>query len=275
MPATLTPVPQYDAADIIVPASGDARTAAGVTAPFQTIADRAQFGVNGVASRLQWADTVTVDAGGTSSTFAVHIGAIQTIALARVDGSYRLAFAAAATLTAAHLESGSTLGANEWRYVYAYDPGDGSVAFQISTTAPRPSLAFKVGVEGFLYRYLGCFRTDGASAPIAQRTVRGVTVYTPVVPGGTATASATGPTTGFETLSLASLVPPHAGLAIVNPRLSGDAVWRPTTTPGDTAYSAQSPDHAPIALPADGSRTLSWSSASSGSILVYVRGYHA
>lgn len=275
MPATLTPVPQYDAADIIVPASGDARTAAGVTAPFQKIADRAQFGVNGVASRLQWADTVTVDAGGTSTVFAVHIGAIQTIALARLDGSYRLAFAAAATLTAAHLESGSALGANEWRYVYAYDPGDGSVAFQISTTAPRASLAYKSGVEGFLYRYLGCFRTDGSSAPLPQTTCGRVTVYSQPIVGGGPAASGSGPTSGFAALSLATRVPPHARVALCDITVIDDATWRAVTTSGDTGGSNQAAVNHPIALPADGSCTMSWRSLVSGSIAVNVRGYHA
>lgn len=274
MSHTLTPVPQYDAAAITIPDNGDANTIDSIEAAFQKLADRAQHAVNGVASRMQWAETTTVDANGSNSSFAVHVGGIQMIALARVDGTYRLASAVAATLTAAHLESGATLGNSEWRYIYAYDPGDGSVAFQLSTTAPTASLTFKSGAGGFVYRYLGCFRTDTSGAPLPQSTVGRFTVYSQPYVGGADAAAGTGPTSGFAALSLATRVPPHARVALCDIVLTGDAVWRAVTYSGDTGNSNQAANNHPIALP-DGGVTMSWRSLVTGSITVNVRGYHA
>lgn len=275
MSHALTITPTLDAGSVTVPDSGDPRTAASITTPLGVVANRTAFASNGVASRIQWAETVTVDAGGSNSTFAIHVGGIQMIALARVDGSYRLASAVAATLTAAHLESGSALPNSAIVRIYAYDPGDGTVAYQLSTTAPTASLTYKSGAGGFVYRYLGCFVTDASGNPLSQSSVRGVTMYSAPIPGGGATASGTGPTSGFEALSLATLVPPHARIAVVNIIRTGDAVWRAVTTPGDTGGSNQNAANEPIALPPDGSVTMSWKSLSTGSISVTVRGYHA
>lgn len=274
MSHTITPVAQYDAAAITLPDDGDANTIESLDPAFQKLADRAQFGFSGVASRIQWAETITVDANGSSSSFAVHVGGIQMIVLARVDGTYRLASAIAATLTAAHLESGTTLGNSEWRYIYAYDPGDGTVAYQLSTTAPTASLTFKSGAGGFVYRYLGCFRTSSAGAPLPQSTVGRLTVYSQPVVGGGAAVSATGPTSGFAALSLATRVPPHARVAIVDVHLTGDGEWRAVTYSGDTGSNNQEINNHPLALP-DGGVTMSWRSLVTGSISVDVRGYHA
>jgi hypothetical protein len=267
MTHTLTPVSQYDAAAITMPDNGDANTIDSLEGGLQKIADRAQLAVGAVASHLQWAETLTVDAGGTASSFTVRVGAIRTVALTRADGSIRLAFASAASLTAAHLESGSSLSANTWYYVYAYDPGDGSVAYQISTTAPRSWLTNKSGADGHLYMYLGCFRAGSGGAPVVATTVRGVTHYPyAIVPGA---ASASGPTSGFVALSLAAMVPPHARLATADVTLTGDARWR---CPGDSGdVSGVDRFSRPVVLSA--SQELEWSSASVGSIAAAVRSY--
>lgn len=274
MSHTITPVVQYDAAAITLPDDGDANTIESLDPAFQKLADRAQFGLSGVASRIQWAETVTVDANGSSTVFAVHVGGIQMIALARVDGTYRLAFAAAATLTASHLESGSALGNDEWRYIYAYDPGDGTVAYQLSTTAPTASLTYKSGAGGFVYRYLGCFRTSGAGAPLPQSTVGRFTVYSQPFVGGANAATGTGPTSGFAALSLATRVPPHARVAICDIAVTGDGTWRAVTYSGDSGGTNANAANHPIALP-DGGVTMSWKSLSVGSIAVDVRAYYA
>lgn len=269
MSHTITPVAQYDAAAITLPDDGDANTIESLDPAFQKLADRAQFGFSGVASRIQWAETITVDANGSSSSFAVHVGGIQMIVLARVDGTYRLASAIAATLTAAHLESGTTLGNSEWRYIYAYDPGDGTVAYQLSTTAPTASLTFKSGAGGFVYRYLGCFRTNGSGAPIPSRSIRGVTTYLQALPTGYVSLS--GPTTGYESVSLAALVPPHARCATADVTLTGDGQWRCIGDAG--GVSGVNRFNTPIVLNA--SQEIEWSSAMTGGITVAVRTYSA
>jgi hypothetical protein len=269
MTHTLTPVSQYDAAAITMPDNGDANTIDSLEGGLQKIADRAQLAVGAVASHLQWAETLTVDAGGTASSFTVRVGAIRTVALTRADGSIRLAFASAASLTAAHLESGSSLSANTWYYVYAYDPGDGSVAYQISTTAPRSWLTNKSGADGHLYMYLGCFRAATGGAPVPSHTIRGVTTYLQGIPTGYASRS--GPTSGFEAISLAALVPPHARSAVADITLTGDGRWRCVGDGGDTAGVDRFAR--PIVLST--SQEIEWSSASSGGINVTVRTYSA
>lgn len=267
MSHTLTPVPQYDAAAITMPDNGDANTIDSIEAPMQKIADRAQHAVNGVASRIAWAETISVEAGGSNSSFTINVGAIQAIVLARVDGSYRAYSANAAAIGASKLESGSTLSNSSWYYVYAFDNA-GVVDFQISITAPRASGVYKNTV-GNVYRYLGCFRTNGSGAPIPSRAVRGVTTYLQGIPTGYVSLS--GPTTGYEAISLAALVPPHSRNAIADISVTGDGRWRCI---GDAGYDA-TPDRSDRAIVLDASQQIEWSSASSGGITVTVRGYSA
>lgn len=239
MSHALSVTPLLDAGDITVPDSGDPRSASSINTPLQTLANRTAFAASAAASRLAWAESITVDAGGTSTVFAVHVGAIQTIALARVDASYRLASAPAATLTAAHLESGTALGPNEFRYIYAYDPGDGTVAYQLSTTAPRASLVYKSGVEGFLYRYLGCFRVGALGVPLpmsaAHRVYRYRVGYDPASFQALTTGSATSP----ASVNLAAWLPPHVTLvhlklALTRTGLTGSGLTAFVASPGDS-----------------------------------------
>lgn len=272
MSVTITPVAQATADALLRPAPGE--RAGMETGPtplatlLQQIVDRAQLGIVGVGSRLEWDGEIGVDAGGSNSSFAIRVGAIQTIVLARADTSLRAYFAAAATLTASHLETGSTLPNSSWMYLYAYDDA-GTVKYQISTTAPRASRAYKNAVDGNVYRYLGCFRTNSSGAPIPSRTIRGVTTYLQGLPTGYVSLS--GPTTGYEAVSLAALVPPHARCATADITLTGDGQWRCIGDAGST--SGVDRFNRPLVLNA--SQEIEWSSASSGGISVYVRTYSA
>lgn len=272
MSVTITPVAQATADALLRPGPGErAGMETGPTplAPlFQQFADRAQLGIAGVASRLEWDGEIGVDAGGSNSTFAIRVGAIHTIVLARSDTSVRAYFAAGATLTASHLESGTTLGNSEWRYIYAYDDA-GTVKYQLSTTAPRASRAFKNSVDGFLYRYLGCFRTNSSGAPIPSRTIRGVTTYLQALPVGGVSLS--GPTTGYEAISLAAQVPPHARCATLDVTLTGDGQWRCIGDGG----SVSGIDVRDRAVVLNASQQIEWSSAVTGGITVGVRTYSA
>lgn len=263
----LTPVMLYDGAAVTLPDNGDANTIDSLEPAFQKLSDWSAFAAASIASRLQWAETLSVDAGGSNSSFAVQVGAIQMIALTRVDGTLRSYFAAAATIGASKLESGSTLPNSSWMYVYAFDNA-GVVDYQISTTAPRSSLVYKNAV-GNVYRYLGCFRTNGSGAPIPSRAVRGVTTYLQGLPTGYVSLS--GPTTGYEAVSLAALVPPHARCATADVTLTGDGHWRCIGDGGST--SGVDRFNTPLVL--DASQQIEWSSASSGGISVYVHTYSA
>lgn len=210
MSHALTPSPVYTGS-VTVPDSGDPRTAASVETPFQTLADWSVFAVNGVASRLQWAEELSVDPGGSNSSFSINVGAIQTAVLTRVDGSYRALSAVAATIGASKLESGSTLANSTWYYVYCWDNA-GTLDYQISTTAPRASMAYK-NTAGNVYRYLGCFRTNSIGAPIPMRARRGRYVYRlSATTDPQAYSDSTARGSAYD-VSLAGLVPPHARMA--------------------------------------------------------------
>jgi hypothetical protein len=246
---SITPV--LDAGAVTVPDSGDARTAASVGTPFQTLANRVGFAANTVASRIAWADEMSMAPGGSNSSFSLTIGAIQAISLARSDGSYRSYSANAATIGASKIEGGGNLANSTWYYVYAYDNA-GAVDYLISTTAPRASRVYRNSVDGNQYRYLGCFVTDSSGAPVPFRMHRGRYTFrlssaantTRVLNSGTAQASATD-------VSLAAWIPSHARVARVQAIVTSsggatlmilltkgdaDVSWRQQSADGTTTY---------------------------------------
>lgn len=252
MSHTLTPVAQYDGASLVISADGEVWGALVGPAPFkavfQRLVDRDELALGGIASRLAWSDELSVAPGGSNSSFSIGVGAIQTIVLLRSDSSYHGYFAGAATITAANLETGSTLSNSTWYYIYAHDAsGGGSVLYQISTTAPRASQMFKNSVDGNFYRYLGCFRTNSSGAPIPMRMRRGRYVYRLSATNDcTAYTDSTAHGTAFD-VSLASLVPPHVRLARVQAIVvsSGGDTFMSLRTKGDTTglvWRQQAPD---------------------------------
>lgn len=229
MSHTITPVAQYDAAAITLPDDGDANTIESLDPAFQKLADRDELALSGIASRLAWSEELSVDPGGSASSFAVNIGAIQTIVLARNDGSYRPYFAGATTIGAAKIEGGGNLAGSTWYYLYARELG-GSVDYQISTTAPRVSRIYKNSVDGNQFRYLGCFVTNPSGAPLPFRANRGRYVYrlsaittadiralntSTTIGAATDVILARGGTAGQE------LIPPHARVARVQVGATG------------------------------------------------------
>ena len=159
----LTPAPAYSGV-VTVPDSGDARTAASVETPFQRLADWSAHACAGVASRLAWADEMSMAPGGSNSSFSLTIGAIQTIVLLNSGGAYHGYSANAATIGASKIEGGGNLANSPFYAVYAYDNA-GTVDYLISTTMPRASRQYRNSVDGSQYRYLGCFRTNSSGAP--------------------------------------------------------------------------------------------------------------
>ncbi len=94
--------------------------------------------------------------------------------------------------------------ASSWVYIYAYEVG-GGVGLLTSTTAPDAGLVFKS--DDTSRRYLGCFRTDSAGAPLPIPMTAERGVYRYVAPQVTA---ALGTDTVYTAVALGSFIPPHA-----------------------------------------------------------------
>lgn len=215
MADTLTPVAQHDGASLTISADGEVWGSLVGPAPFKTVfqhlVDRDELALNGVASRLAWSEEISVDPGGSASSFAVNIGAIQAVVLIR-DGVYRPYFANAATIGASKIEGGGNLAGDTWYYLYLWDNA-GVVDYQISTTAPRASRQYKNAV-GNIFRYLGCFRTASSGAPLPMRALHGRYLYSAIPAEGSFLLTGLN-ATSWTLASLAARVPPHARRATI------------------------------------------------------------
>ncbi len=125
------------------------------------------------------------------------------------------------TIGAAQIEGGGNLANSTWYYVYARN-NSGTIAFEISTTAPDGPRAIKSGDA--TRRYLGCFPTLSTGAPVPLRASRGRYVYDV---GGSALADmaviTTGTATTYASVPCSALVPPHSRVATLNVRGTLDA----------------------------------------------------
>lgn len=222
---TITPTAEYDASSLAVTtesAGGLAlRRGPGPLGTFlQKLADRAAFARDAASQKIDWTGEISVDPGGTNSTFAVNVGAIGSVVL--YDGSkYVALFAAATTIGASKISGGGNLANSTWYYVYAFNNA-GSVDYEISTTAPLASRRTKTGDT--TRRYLGCFPTLSTGAPVPLRASRGRYVYRH---SGSAVADTRVLSSGNQTTNTAvdcsALVPPHARLATVRAELVSTA----------------------------------------------------
>lgn len=157
--------------------------------------------------QIVWSGRLVV--GGTHDAPSITVAPFEAITLRDSDGVWRPYFRdAEATVGAAAVEGGGDLAANEWYYLYAHDAGGTQNAqFQLSLTPPTASLAWKDAAGTALYRYLGCFPTDGAGDPLPLHAVRGNYLYT--------LPPAVGSYSAADTLvSLAGRLPPHTRHAI-------------------------------------------------------------
>lgn len=182
--------------------------------------DRTAHHEAALAAHLSWNGDFAVDAGGSNSSFTVRIGGITAVNLYGASASKVLAYAGN-TIGAAQIEGGGNLANSTWYYVYARN-NSGTIAFEISTTAPDGPRAIKSGDA--TRRYLGCFPTLSTGAPVPLRAVRGRYVYrssasaaadTRVLNAGSATAN--------TAVDCAALVPPHSRLATIRAQLTSTA----------------------------------------------------
>lgn len=186
------------------------------------------------------------------------------------------------------------LGANEWRYVYAYNSGSASsptLAIEYSTTAPYSSnMNVKDGTA--LRAYIGCFRTDGSSNVIPFRMIEGKYLYRWSALAGTRTDLQVGSvlnTAGWNdvilrNVSAVSVIPPHARLAILRAQVNGAiGTFAKLRTKGDTSdyhdlpalLAAPGMAHFDLEMETDSSLTIQYNIGTATDITnLYVLGFY-
>lgn len=215
---TITPTSEYDASTLAITkeSAGGLSLRRGpgpVLTLMQKLADRVLFARDAVVASIGWNGDFSVDPGGTNATFAINLGTIGAVVTGTSGGVYRALSGGGVAIGATKILGGGNLANSTWHYVYCWDNA-GTLDYEITTTAPSGSRRTKSGDA--TRRYLGCFRTTSAGAPIPVRASRGRYVYD--LGGGLTAlfdALSGGADTSFTAVSLASLVPPHARLATV------------------------------------------------------------
>ena len=103
-----------------------------------------------VLGQMSGGDRLSVDAGGTSTVFAVRVSRVVGL-LSRQTGStpiYATYTAAETVLDLTDVDGAPGALANStWYYVYAFCDGTATTAFYISTTAPEASLTWRTDVR--------------------------------------------------------------------------------------------------------------------------------
>lgn len=218
MSHTVTPAAEYNADALVRTVDGELWSDTSGPGPYgplvQLLANRTLYARGAVWGVLSWNGNLSVDAGGSNTTFVVRVGIIQAVTLRDSANVWRPYFTATETqITLSHVAGApANLDNDAWYYIYAWsDSGSpGAVKFQISldppteSSAPTVATGYKRG-QTANYRYLGCFRTDNAGAPLPMRTVGGRCTY--IEPAVLHTVTSNG------LKSLAARIPPHARVA--------------------------------------------------------------
>lgn len=207
-----------------------------------------------VLGQMSGGDRMSVDPGGTSTVFAVRVSQIRSVLIQQPSGPWRaLSTTGETVLTIADVDGApANLGSDEWYYVYAFAAGDATARLYITTLPPDDALVWEATSPG-LRRYVGCFRTSSAGAPLPFMAIRGRYEYDL---GAMATSGAgssrvltAGAATSHTSVDCSGVVPPHVqnarllvGLA---PALAGDTFSTRrtgTSTASKTFYAASALD---------------------------------
>lgn len=259
MPTNITPVNEFDATTALArPAPGERvgmETGASPLAPLlQRLADHDHTLRLGLLGQMAGGDRLSVDPGGTSTVFAVRVSQVRSLLLQEPAGSwYATSTAGETTLDLTDVDGAPAALANStWYYVYAYCVGTATTVFYIATDPPDDALVWEATSPG-LRRYIGCFRTSSAGAPLPFMAIRGRYEYDL---GAMATSGAgssrvltAGAATSHTSVDCSGVVPPHVqnarllvGLA---PALAGDTFSTRrtgTSTASKTFYAASALD---------------------------------
>ncbi len=212
MSSVITPVSEYDTSSALtVPSNGDDLDADVVKDVLQVISDRAEVAKDSVLGLLLGAESFEVAQGGTRTSFTLTLGNIRAAVLECADGVIRSMAATGISITQTSVEGGGgdLTAAAAWWYVYLYS-ASGTLAYEISTTAPTADLTWKTGSVGEK-RYVGCFRTTAAGVPIAVRAQGRRYFYRVTDLGATDTQVLNaGGATSYTDVDCSAFVPPHA-----------------------------------------------------------------
>lgn len=228
---TITPVAQYDSVALVRSVAGERMMMDGGTEPLGTVlqklADRAAFARDVGSQKIDWNQELSVDPGGSNSSFAVNVGAVGSVVLVDGSGVYAAFFAVATTIGASKIEGGGNLANSQFYYLYAWNNA-GALDYELSLTAPGASRRTKSGDT--TRRFLGtAFRTTSAGAPFPGRMTRGRYLYrrsgiasvTGALGSNGMRAVSNSTTVGVTSLDLSSRIPPHARVAVVRGEQTG------------------------------------------------------
>ncbi len=264
MPAAFTPSPSIGATDPPLP-DGPAANAA----TSRELLNNRRHLRGATWGALVWSGRLVV--GGTAAAPSITVGAIEAVTLRDSSGVWRPYYKDTETaLGIAQVEGApASLTADTWHYVYAHDAaGDGNPHFQVSTTAPGTSLAWKNAVGTALYRYLGCFPTDSSGNPVPLVAHRSRYVYlNSILPGVSDSQS----NSAWHNVSLSVGVPPHARLAVVSVSMDAGSNFRSI---GDVSSSGHTTDQLMRPLVLDGSQRFEWNAnGTARAIYAHVHGF--
>lgn len=204
---------------------------------FQGLGNAKAMNESALINAISWSGDVSIAPGQAANNFDITVGAINAVCL--YNGTiYKVFSSSGATVTEAKVEGGGgTLGAAAaWWYLYCYNNG-GTLDYEVSTTAPNANRVAKSGDA--TRRYLGCFRTTSAGAPIPMHATNGrvlyrrsglSTAYDTFASNGLRAADNTG-SVSLTALSLAARVPPHARIAL----LRGTVTMGPSSPAADAS----------------------------------------
>ncbi len=218
MTTSITPVAKHTGNGITRAVDGERAGMDSGPAPLkdtlQVLADRAQYARGATWGNMVGGDIFAVDSGGTNAVFTARVSAFEVLVAQDTNGVFWPRYSTAdTTFTAADIEGGGSLANSTWYYCYLGMNTDGSLRKQISATGPGASRVWKSGAAD-VWRYVGCFRTNGSGAPLPVRAIRGQNRYRrSAIAGATLQVLSAGSATGFTDVALSSLVPPHARVA--------------------------------------------------------------
>jgi hypothetical protein len=243
MTATITPVAKHTGATITRPVDGERAGMDSGPAPLATLlqdlANRAQYARGASWGNMVGGDVFSVDTGGTSTVFTVRVSAFEAMVAQDTNGVFWPRFTTGdTTFSLADVDgSPANLSNSTWYYCYVGVNTDGTFRKQISTTGPGASRIWKSGAAD-VWRYVGCFRTNGSGAPLPVRANRGryVYQYSAITATGPHRVLTTGHDTSLTTVSCAAAVPPHARVARLRCQVgrSGTSGNAQLVTSGDT-----------------------------------------
>lgn len=219
MTANMGATPRHNGATLVRTVDGELAGMDSGPAPLgptlEELVNRSELSTNTVLGHLSWSGNASLASGGTSTVFALVIGAINAVMI--YDGTgYSSKASAGETLTLAHVQGApAALASNTRYYAYAKLSGvNGALAFEVSSTPPSANGVFKNGDPTQVYLRGATFVTDGSGNPLPFRCVHGRYRYSitgmPASINDLRVLNGTASATAWADIDLSSLVPPYA-----------------------------------------------------------------